>query len=236
MTPALFATIEGLFDIDFSGIGLIGVSIGQGETYTVATPYREIGNRLQVFSVHCNRGPENGKVGPGNGADAVFDVRHPWHGPSVIEAQSHFHAERDFPTDALDDADDVGIALPNRHEVDKAERSIRVLEGGLENQCVGTITASRFPFTVGGSNPPVAVLFLTQKSGKTCVGGDVRPAQPVDGAIPVHERRGFAVANQSIIFNSCSHIFPITRGVSSSSIWACCFAPSHWMREIVNSA
>src|SRR6185312_608630 len=49
------------------------------------------------------------------------------------------------------------------------------------------------------------IVVTTEEGSETCIGIETRPAQPVDGAVPPHQCRGHAVANQPIIFDLSGH-------------------------------
>ena len=183
----------------------MGGAIGERERDAVAFAHGEVGYCLQVFSVHGNGGAQNGQVGAGNGAHATPDVRYPWDCPAVVEAQGKLHAQGKFSTKALDDADDMRVTLANRHEVNHADRSISMGESGFENQCVSAIAARGFPFAFGRGDLPVAVFFRADESGKAGLRGKIGPAEPVDGAVFVDQSGGFAIADQGVVFDFCSH-------------------------------
>ena len=224
--PAFFAGFEGLEGVDFAGIGLVGAAIGEGEMDSLALGDGKFGDRLHVFAVHGNGGAEDGEIGAGNGADSVFDVGDPGDGSAVVEAEGHFHADGDAAANAFDDADDVGVALADGHEVDEPEGACGALEGGFQDERVGAVAAGCFPFAGGGGDAPVAVFFVAEEGGETGVGGEVGPAEPVDGAVSVDEGGGFAIADQGVVFDSCCHRFWVARsfrcvdlGIASTCFW-----------------
>ena len=48
-------------------------------------------------------------------------------------------------------------------------------------------------------DPPAAVVGAAEQRGKTGIGIEPRPAQPVDRAVARNQRRGFAIADQGIV-------------------------------------
>ena len=118
---------------------------------------------------------------------------------------------RDVSADALHDAEDVGVGAPGGHEIDEADGPLGGLEGGFENQRVVAIAACGLKLSLRRSDLPVAVFLGAEQRGKAGIGREVRPAEPVNGAIAVDERSSLAIADESIILDLCSHILLVAR-------------------------
>ncbi len=147
-----------------------------------------------------DRGVEDGNAGSGNGADAVVDGGDPRDGAAVVEAERESQSEVDFAADAFDDADDIGVAFTDGHEVDEADGAVGCLEGGFEDEGVVAIFACGFP-VAGGADPPVAVFLGSEQGGEAGAGGKIGPAEPVDGALAIDEGRSLTIADQGIVFD-----------------------------------
>ncbi len=61
--------------------------------------------------------------------------------PSVIKANNKIGFELDLPACSNDNPNNVACPIPRRHEVDQHGRAGIRFENGLQNQCIGAITA-----------------------------------------------------------------------------------------------
>jgi hypothetical protein len=159
---------------------------------------------------------EDGEVGAGDGAEAIAQVRDPGDGAAEVEAQRQLHAHGDLAADAFDDAEDVGVGSASGHEVDEADGAFGGLEGGFEDQGVGAIAAGDADAAFGRRDLPVAVVLCAEQGGEAGVGGEVRPAEPVDGAFAADQRGRFTVADYGVVFDSCGHWFLWSLGSDAS--------------------
>jgi hypothetical protein len=68
------------------------------------------------------------------------------------------------------------------------------------------IFSSGMPAGFRRTDLPVSIRLRPKQGGKASVGGEIRPTKPIDGSIAIDQGSGLAIANESIIFNSCSHM------------------------------
>jgi hypothetical protein len=205
VAPEVFGIFEGALGAEGAGIGLVRLAPGEGEPCAIALVDGELGGGVEVFSVNGNGSVKDGDCGTGDGANSVFNCRDPGDGAAVVETQGDCHGEIHAAANALDDADDVGIAsgvvLADGHEVDEADGTVIVFEDGFEDKGVVAIFACGFRAFSRGGDFPVAVFLGAEQGGEAGRGGKVRPAEPVDGALAVDEGGGFAITDQSIVFD-----------------------------------
>jgi hypothetical protein len=142
----------------------------------------------------------------GDGAKRpVSHVVDPRHAGPVVEAQNQFHAQADPSPITADHTDDVGIAPPGRHEVDHGDRATGGLETGFQDERVGAVAADRPHVVVNRRNQPAPVLRSAEERGEAGAGIEPRPAQPIDRPMPRHQGRGFAVADEGVVFERRAH-------------------------------
>jgi hypothetical protein len=146
-------------------------------------------------------------VGPGDRLEtAIIETGDPGNDGAIIETEhelgGHLHPSAAPPHDA----DEMARALlPQRHEVDDVDASLRRLEGRFQDQCVGAIAAPDATGGVTRSDAPMSVVGTAEQRGKDSSRIEARPAQPIDRAGTADERRGLAVADQAVIFDEFCH-------------------------------
>ena len=105
---------------------------------------------------------------------------------------------------ALDDADEVGIVLPRRHEVDRASRCRSRSSNSVSStsvssryrRCVATIVAA-------GREQPAPVRARRRASAAKHAGESKRgKTEPVDRAVAADERGGLRVADQRVVLDA----------------------------------
>ena len=201
LQPEVLGVFEGAIVLDGMGIGFVGEAVGEREPDAVAGVDGEVGDSLEVFAVNLERGAEDGEVGTGNGTDAILCGRDPGHGTAEVEAQRQLHAHGDGAAHALDDADDVGVAAADGHEIDEANLRVGGGERGFEDQGVVAIGAAGLPLAFHWRDLPVAVFLGAEQGAEAGIGAEVGPAEPVDGAEVIDERSRLAVADEGIVFD-----------------------------------
>ena len=105
-----------------------------------------------------------------------------------------------LPRDAAHQPHDVGGLAARRHESISSTAPSAVSKR-VSRISVSRNSGARFGDLVGGRDQPAAVLVGAEQRGKAGIGIEGRPAQPVDRAVAADQRRGLAVADQSIVFD-----------------------------------
>ncbi len=121
---------------------------------------------------------------------------------AVVEPQRQRAGDVYLALEAFDDADDVGrLAAAGRHEVRQAQLAAVGGDLGLEHQAVVAIAAADFTDLILHLHLPAAVVITAEQRGKAGFGIEPRQAQPLDCAVAVDQRGGFAVADQGVVLD-----------------------------------
>ena len=128
-------------------------------------------------------------------------VAHPGHDRPVVEADDELHRHLDAPAHALDDADEVGLRLAGRHEVDEAHGAVVGLEFRLEDERVAAVLSSCRAELARGLDRPVAVLRVAEERGEQRSRVEARQAEPVDRAVAADERGGLQIADEPVVLD-----------------------------------
>ena len=91
---------------------------------------------------------------------------HPWHCAPIVEANDQLHIKGHAALDPLHDADQIGVLIARRHEVDHPRRAGFRDQIGDENEGAVAIGAPRLDH-VAGANGPVAIVPVAQQPGET---------------------------------------------------------------------
>src|SRR5262249_31394370 len=84
------------------------------------------------------------------------------------------------------------------------DRALGSVEPRLENEGVWAIAPGDAK-RLARRDLPMTVLACAKQGGKTRIGIEARPAQPVDRAIARDQRRRLAIANQAVVFDAGWH-------------------------------
>jgi hypothetical protein len=146
-------------------------------------------------------------VGPRDRLEtAIVEARDPGYDGAIIETEHELGAHLHPAAPPLHDADEVARSLlPQGHEIDEGDASLRHLERRLQDQCVAAITAADAKGGVARSDAPMSVVGASKQRRKDGPGNETRPTQPIDRAGAADERRGLAVADQAVIFDEFCH-------------------------------
>ena len=120
------------------------------------------------------------------------------------------------PLNAAHQPHDVGRVAARRHEIDQVDDAVGGFEPRLQDQRVVPIAARGAGDFARRRDQPAAMLVGAEQGGKAGVGIEGRPAQPVDRAVAADQRRGLAIADQPVVFDSagqrvCHHLGSMLR-------------------------
>ena len=135
----------------------------------------------------------------------VIHARDPRNRAAVVEAQHQLHAHPHTSSLAAHQADDVGVAVAGRHEVDEEDGAVGRLDARLENQGVAAIAARDAGAFIGRFDQPPAVLRAAEQRRKARGRVEAGPAEPVDRSCARHQCRGLAVADQRVVLQWRPH-------------------------------
>ena len=165
----------------------------------------KVADRLHVLAVERSIGTEDDHVGTCDGAQRpILQSRYPRNGEAIVEAQNQFHVHADLATKAAHNSHQIGILAADGHEIDKQDSAFVVLEGGLQDQRAIAVGAGAAGFA-HRCNAPVSLVFVPQKGGHACGGGEGGPAEPVDRTLLADQCGSFAVADKCVVLNASSH-------------------------------
>ena len=134
----------------------------------------------------------------------------PRHRGAVPEADGQYRAHCCAAAFADDDAHQVGVPAPRRHEVDEEDGGVCCFELRLQYQCIVAIpprghTGGRIRWR----QKPSPVLGTAEESSETGIRVKTWPTKPVDRSAPPNESSGFTIAHKGIIFYTRRHITPL---------------------------
>ena len=127
---------------------------------------------------------------------------HPRSRSSIVKTERKVHTHRHSTPHALHHPYNVGVLIPQRHEIDETNLTPCRLECSLQNQRIISIASANLFNRPRWRNLPVTVISRTQQTCEACIRRKCRPAQPVDRALARHQRGGLAVANLAVVFNT----------------------------------
>ena len=155
------------------------------------------------------RAAQDHHVGAGDGGDdlvaaAVEAAPDPRPDLAVAEPHHPLVPHPDRAGDPHDAAQDVGAAVPQRHEIGHLHHPRVGLVGRLQDEAVVAVAAGRRR-PAHGSDQPAAVLRRAQERGEA--GGRVEPgqAEPVHGAVTTDEGGGARVAQDGVVLDRKCH-------------------------------
>jgi hypothetical protein len=109
------------------------------------------------------------------------------------------HPHRHAPPHALDDPNQIGLALPGRHAVHDAHDAVVGLELDLEHERLAAIAAACGPYAAFRGEQPATVTLVAEQRRETGSGIEAGQAEPVDRAICADQGRGLRVADEGVI-------------------------------------
>ena len=171
----------------------------------------ELRHGAQVLAAYGRRRPQRQRIRPRDGdAHIVVDAAHPRNDRAVAEPDHELHPDRHRSLDALDDPHDVRILAAGRHEVDHADDARLAMEVELVHQRAFAIAPLDVGHLAVRRQQPAAVPLIAEQRREARIGVEAGQAEPVDRAVPAHERGGLQVADQAVIlelhpaeFGSC---------------------------------
>ena len=125
---------------------------------------------------------------------------------TIVEGRPTFQSKRHGPTNSLNASHDamlraIGGIFPDRHEINDATHPIGRMETGDQHIGVWPIILFAFHMVGDGGNGKPSSLAIIQNGGKHTRRIKVRKAQPIDGTVHSHQRRGAHVSDEAVIFN-----------------------------------
>jgi hypothetical protein len=91
--------------------------------------------------------------------------------------------------------------ITRRHKVDQRDSAFLADEACFENKRVAAIGPRDAGWLIQRRDAPAAMLGSAEQRGKTRIGIECRPAQPVDRSPVADKGGGKAIADQGIIFD-----------------------------------
>ena len=179
-------------------------AVGEHEGNGLALAHLEIGDRGQVLAAGLDRRPQHRHVLPADRQQrrTVLAFLDPGNIGAEAEADHQLHVHPDPAANAAHQPHHVGGLAARRHEIDQVNRAVSGLEPGLQDQGVIPIAARGAGDFAGRCDQPAPVLLGAEKCCKAGVGIEGRPAQPVDRSVAADQRRGLAIADQPIVFDT----------------------------------
>ena len=178
-------------------------AVGQHERDGLAGTDLELGDRGHVLAAGLDGRAQHRHVRPADREQcgAIFRSLDPGNAqpkPNRITSSIRIATRPSTPRTRRTTSE---ASAARRHEIDQGNRAVSGLEAGFQDQRVVPI-AARNPggFVVRG-NQPTAIPAAAEDRGKTGLGVESRPAQPVDRPVTPDQRGGLAVADQAIIFD-----------------------------------
>ena len=181
--------------------------VSEHEGYRLAGADLEIGHRGHVFAARLDRGSQHRHVRSANPQQrAIFGSLDPGNIGAEPKPDDEFHPQPHPAADAAHQPHDIGGVAARRHEIDQGHRAICGLKARLQDQRVVPVAAGGLCDFFCGRNAPPAMFGGAEQCRETSVGIERRPAQPIDRSVAPDQGCGFAVANQSIVFDFAGHV------------------------------
>ena len=139
------------------------------------------------------------------GNDRVCVGRQPGQHRPVFETELQLHLYAGAAVKALDDPKHRRRTETDRHEIHDRDLGSGGRKPVFEDKCFVLVTARLSYWLAHGAKSPIAVPIVAEQSGKAGRRVEPRPAEPIDRTVAGDERRSFAVADHSIIFEKLAH-------------------------------
>jgi hypothetical protein len=124
-------------------------------------------------------------------------MTHPWNDLPIVKPDDQFHLHGDPASQSLHNPDDVRVLTTWWHEIDESNCSAFGLDFGFQNQRVTTVPAPRFYDFFFWEKPPVPILRVAQKRGKTRRRVKSGKTKPINASIPTHQSASLRIANET---------------------------------------
>lgn len=98
-----------------------------------------------------------------------------------------------------------------RHEIDQCDNAVARRKFCFENERIGAVAPCDPRPRVHWRYPPSSMLGIAEQRGKAGAAIEPGPAKPVDRTVAGHQRRCFAIADESIVLYWVRHY----RGLST---------------------
>ncbi len=188
--------------------------VGEHEGEGFAFVHFETGHRGQVLAAGLDRRSQHSHVLPGNRKQrAILGSPDPGDIDAEAEADHQLHLQLHLTRDPAHQPDDVGGVAARRHEIDQRDNAVCGLETRLQDQRIVPVAAGGFCDLFRRRDQPSAVPVGAEQGRKTGIGIERGPAQPVDRSVAADQRRGLAIADQSIVFDSLGQILITAKDV-----------------------
>lgn len=149
--------------------------MGQNEGYLIAGCDRKLADGFHIFAAHGNRRAEQEHVRSGDGTQyAVFQPADPRDGTAIVEADHEFASHFDAAFNTDDNSYHVRRLAFRRHEIDQADTSFGIREGGLEDESALAISPVSDFGRCLRSYLPSTVLRLAEQRRETAIGIEAR--------------------------------------------------------------
>ena len=205
--PELLGILQGLRRIDRLGNRQMRRPVSEHEGNRLAGAHLEIGHRGHVLAAGLDRRSQHRHVRPANRQQrAIFGSLDPGNIGAESEPDHQLHPQLHPAADAAHQPDDIGGVAARRHEIDQGDGAICRLEARLQDQRIVPVAARGFRDIFRRRDKPSALLGRAEQGCETGIGIERGPAQPVDRSVAPDQGRGFAVANQSIVFDFAGQV------------------------------
>ncbi len=135
--PKADGLVQRLFGIDRLGKVVVRRPVGEREGHRLSRANSEFAESLKILAAQPCSGIQDGHIGAGNRPEpAILQTSHPRNGASIIEAQDQLHAHCNAAANAAHNANQVGTAVAERHEVEQDSATPIGLKGGFHDQRV----------------------------------------------------------------------------------------------------
>ena len=200
--PELLRLPQSTFRIGRLRNGKMGCDVHHDERYGLPGRDREVADGRQAFATKLDGSAQDKHVGTGNGQNiAIVGASHPWHRGPVIETDGELGAHADAAAFPDHQPHHMRGTLARRHEVDHDGFALRSGELGFQNQRVRAVMPRNPHVFRDRCDPPQSIVRSPQKRRETRTGIETRPAEPIDRAVPAHERGRLAITDERIILD-----------------------------------
>ena len=206
LPPGLLRFLQGLLGIDGFGNGEMRLAVGEHEGNALTLADFELRHRAHVLATVIDCGPQDRRMRAGDRPQAaVANSRHPRDDTPVIKPQHKFHPHQNRSLPPDDDADEIRTIVTDRHEIDERDGPVRRLEFGLQDQRTFAIATPNRHDCPDRSDAPAPVFRAADEGREAGTRIEPRPAEPIHRAVAADKGRGFAIADQGVVFDPSRH-------------------------------
>ena len=204
--PRRLNLLQRLCGWKWRGRGAEGRRPVQSEACFLSSPDREIAQRAETFAARRDLRIEQEPVGTRDELNPpVLLFRDPRNDGAVVEAHDELHPHCDLALQSADDANQVGSAVPSRHEIRETYGAMFSAKHRFENERVAQVSARDADVTLLRRYQPSPVLGFAKQRAEARAAVEAGQAQPVDRAVASNEREGLAIADDGVILDTAWH-------------------------------